>query len=358
MGNCLIKSKATTEQEAHHRKLTLLLKGDKKKFESEIKLLLLGAGESGKSTIAKQMKILHLDGYTDDEKKSFKSIIFNNVIGSMRTLIHACVELKISEISQPNTDAAKRMMENNPNIISGNLTKEIAADIEQLWGDVGIKEAFSRQSEFQLNDSAGYFFSQIKRLAASDYIPSEQDLLRSRAKTTGIIETHFTIENINFRMVDVGGQRSERKKWMHCFQDVTAVIFCVALSEYDQKLYEDDITNRMHESLKLFKEICNSKWFLNTSMILFLNKKDLFAEKITKVDLNVCFPDYKGGKNYDNSIKFITKKFLEQNETRDKLVYNHVTCATDTDNVRVVFSAVKDIVLQQALRDTGLTDPI
>jgi hypothetical protein len=58
---------------------------------------------------------------------------------------------------------------------------------------------------------------------------------------------------------------------------VTAVLFCVALSEYDLKLYEDDTTNRMHESIKLFKEICNTKWFVNTSMILFLNKKDLFA---------------------------------------------------------------------------------
>lgn len=82
-------------------------------------------------------------------------------------------------------------------------------------------------------------------------------------------------------MVDVGGQRSERKKWMHCFQEVTAVIFCVALSEYDLKLYEDDTTNRMQESLKLFKEICNTKWFANTAMILFLNKRDIFSEKVS-----------------------------------------------------------------------------
>ena len=95
-------------------------------------------------------------------------------------------------------------------------------------------------------------------------------------------------------MVDVGGQRSERKKWIHCFQDVTAVIFCVALSEYDLKLYEDETVNRMHESIKLFDEICNSRWFAETSIILFLNKSDLFREKIAKVNLNVCFPDYQG----------------------------------------------------------------
>ncbi len=83
---------------------------------------------------------------------------------------------------------------------------------------------------------------------------------------------------------------------MHCFQDVTAVIFCVALSEYDLKLQEDDETNRMHESVKLFKEICNSKWFVDTSMILFLNKKDLFEQKIQHVDLNICFPEYRGTK--------------------------------------------------------------
>lgn len=67
---------------------------------------------------------------------------------------------------------------------------------------------------------------------------------RTRVKTTGIVEVHFTFKNLNFKLFDVGGQRSERKKWIHCFEDVTAIIFCVAMSEYDQVLHEDETTVR------------------------------------------------------------------------------------------------------------------
>jgi hypothetical protein len=56
------------------------------------------------------------------------------------------------------------------------------------------------------------------------------------------VEVHFTFKNLNFKLFDVGGQRSERKKWIHCFEDVTAIIFCVAMSEYDQVLHEDETT--------------------------------------------------------------------------------------------------------------------
>eukprot|EP01116_Phalansterium_solitarium_P019208 TRINITY_DN52_c2_g1_i2.p1 TRINITY_DN52_c2_g1~~TRINITY_DN52_c2_g1_i2.p1 ORF type:complete len:173 (+),score=56.26 TRINITY_DN52_c2_g1_i2:149-667(+) len=138
------------------------------------------------------------------------------------------------------------------------------------------------------------------------------------------------------------------------FQDVTAVIFCVALSEYDLRLYEDNSTNRMHESLRVFAEMCNSKWFTDTSMILFLNKRDLFEQKIRETDLSVCFEDYKGGKNYNNAIEYITEKFLSQNENPSKQVYVKVTTATDTGNIQVVFDAVKDIILQKLLQSTGL----
>ncbi|KAI5633574.1 g-protein alpha subunit domain-containing protein [Phthorimaea operculella] len=136
------------------------------------------------------------------------------------------------------------------------------------------------------------FLDDLDRLGARDYQPTEQDILRTRVKTTGIVEVHFSFKNLNFKLFDVGGQRSERKKWIHCFEDVTAIIFCVAMSEYDQVLHEDETTNRMQESLKLFDSICNNKWFTDTSIILFLNKKDLFEEKIRKSPLTICFPEY------------------------------------------------------------------
>jgi len=95
-------------------------------------------------------------------------------------------------------------------------------------------------------------------------------------------------------MFDVGGQRSERKKWIHCFENVTAIIFLVAISAYDQVLVEDETVNRMQEALTLFDSICNSKWFVKTSIILFLNKIDIFKEKLLTSPLNQFFPDFDG----------------------------------------------------------------
>jgi len=352
MGN-LCGAPAVTNPEATKKNelINLELKKERIRINSEVKLLLLGAGESGKSTVAKQMKIIHLDGFSKAERESYRSIIASNTIGSMRVLISACRDMGF-QLSPENKGSASRVSDSS--VFKGELNPSLGNDIKLLWSDQAIKQTFARSSEFQLNDSAGYYFDNIDRIAQLDYVPTEQDLLRSRTKTTGIIETEFEVDKFRFRMVDVGGQRSERKKWMYCFQDVTAVIFCVALSEYDLKLYEDDTTNRMHESLKLFREICNTKWFLNTAMILFLNKRDLFADKITKVDLRVCFPEYTGGKNYEVAAEYIRKAFFAQNENEKKIIYSHFTCATDTGNIMIVFNAVKDIVLNQTLTDAGM----
>jgi len=349
MGACC--SNGSDVASARSQAIDTQLKKEKQKIENEVKLLLLGAGESGKSTIVKQMKICYQDGYSKDEREAFREIIYSNTIQSMKVLITAAQKLEI-EIAKPeNKGRSERVLNISSN--GDSWSGDIAKDIEALWADEGIQQTFKRKSEYQLNDSAHYYFEEIRRINSPNYLPNEQDVLRSRVRTTGIVETSFVFGGLQFRMFDVGGQRNERKKWIHCFQGVTAVIFCVSLSEYDQKLYEDESQNRMTESLLLFDEICNTRWFTETSIILFLNKTDLFKEKIAKIDLKVCFADYDGGCSYENGTAFITKKFIELNKSEMKQIYPHLTCATNTDNIRFVFNAVKDIILQSNLRLSG-----
>jgi hypothetical protein len=111
------------------------------------------------------------------------------------------------------------------------------------------------------------FFADLDRFFDPHYQPTDSDILRCRNKTTGIIETTFPIEDRMYRIFDVGGQRSERKKWIHCFEGVTAVLFLVSLSGFDSCLVEDKDANQMQEALMLFDSICNSKWFLRTAMV-------------------------------------------------------------------------------------------
>lgn len=120
------------------------------------------------------------------------------------------------------------------------LPPDVADAVRGLWRDPGVREAVRRSREFQLNDSAVYYFNSIDRMAAPNYLPTDQDILRSRVKTTGITETTFKVGELTYKLFDVGGQRSERKKWIHCFENVTALVFLVSLSEYDQMLYEDE----------------------------------------------------------------------------------------------------------------------
>lgn len=117
-------------------------------------------------------------------------------------------------------------------------------------------------------------------------------------------------------MFDVGGQRSERKKWIHCFEAVNSIIFCVSLSEYDQVLLEESRQNRMMESLVLFESVVNSRWFLRTTIILFLNKIDIFRQKIKKIPLKRYFPDYKGGTDANEAARYILERFHQTNRAK------------------------------------------
>ncbi|XP_004544901.1 guanine nucleotide-binding protein G(i) subunit alpha-2 [Maylandia zebra] len=332
------------------------LREDGEKAAREVKLLLLGAGESGKSTIVKQMKIIHEDGYSEDECRQYRAVVYSNTIQSIMAIIKAMANLKVDYEESARADDARQLFAlSGAAEEQGTLPEDLSNIIQRLWADGGVQSCFTRAREYQLNDSAAYYLNDLERIAKPDYIPTQQDVLRTRVKTTGIVETHFTFKDLHFKMFDVGGQRSERKKWIHCFEGVTAIIFCVAMSAYDLVLAEDEEMNRMHESMKLFDSICNNKWFTETSIILFLNKKDLFQEKIAHSPLTICFPEYTGPNTYEEAQTYIQTKFEDLNKKKDtKEIYTHFTCATDTKNVQFVFDAVTDVIIKNNLKDCGL----
>ncbi|KAK4054921.1 Guanine nucleotide-binding protein alpha-2 subunit [Microbotryomycetes sp. JL201] len=338
---------------------------DAKKFRRECKILLLGSGESGKSTIVKQMKIIHQNGYSRDEMLLFRLTIYKNVIDSAQTLVLALRRFKMEPIESVNRAFAEQIAEyrletdtyssspsltGSPATSGSGLSPEIVDAIDSLWHDPIIP---SREQEAKYGLALGSFFDEIKRIGAPGYVPNEADVLRARTKTTGISETKFKSGQLSIHMFDVGGQRSERKKWIHCFEAVTSIIFCVALSEYDQVLLEENGQNRMNESLVLFESVINSRWFLRTSIILFLNKIDLFKAKLPKVPLEKYFPEYTGGPDVNKGAKYILWRFTQLNRARLS-IYPHLTQATDTSNIRLVFAAVKETILQNALRDSGI----
>ncbi|XP_056280180.1 guanine nucleotide-binding protein G(t) subunit alpha-2 [Pseudoliparis swirei] len=337
------------------KELEKQLQEDGDKDSKTVKLLLLGAGESGKSTIVKQMKILHQGDYTKEEQLEFRAVIFGNILQSTLAIIRGMEILGIDFGSSGTQENAQKLQNLSDSIEEGTMPVELSDVIMKLWKDTSVQASFDRAAECQLNDSAGSYLNEMDRISKPDYLPTEQDVLRSRVKTTGIIEEQFSCKELYFRMFDVGGQRSERKKWIHCFEGVTCIIFCGALSAYDMVLVEDDEVNRMHESLHLFNSICNHRFFALTSIVLFLNKKDLFEEKIKKVHLSICFPDYNGCNSYEDAGNYIKSQFLELNMKKGvKEIYCHLTCATDTRNVEIVFNAETDIIIKENLKSCGL----
>ncbi|KAK6332513.1 guanine nucleotide-binding protein subunit alpha [Orbilia blumenaviensis] len=347
---------STEDKEGKQRneEINAQLQKDKMLARNEIKMLLLGAGESGKSTILKQMKLIHEGGYSRDEKESFKEIIFSNTVQSMRVILEAMETLELP-LSDSRSEYHVQTIFMQPAQIEGDsLPAEVGNAIRALWQDQGVQECFKRSREYQLNDSAKYYFDSVERIATPDYVPSDQDVLRSRVKTLGITETTFVIGDLTYRMFDVGGQRSERKKWIHCFENVTTILFLVAISEYDQLLFEDETVNRMQEALTLFDSICNSRWFIKTSIILFLNKIDRFREKLPVSPMKNYFPDFEGGDDYAAACDYILNRFVSLNQSETKQIYTHFTCATDTTQIKFVMAAVNDIIIQENLRNCGL----
>ncbi|XP_065135715.1 guanine nucleotide-binding protein G(s) subunit alpha isoform X2 [Paramisgurnus dabryanus] len=349
------------------------LKAEKREYKQTHRLLLLGAGESGKSTIVKQMRILHVNGFNAEEKKQKIQDIKNNIKEAIETILSAMSTLAPPvQLACPANQFRSDYILHLANQKDFEFTSEFYEHTKILWQDDGVRACFERSNEYQLIDCAQYFLDRIDTVKQSDYTPTDQDLLRCRVLTSGIFETRFQVDKVNFHMFDVGGQRDERRKWIQCFNDVTAIIFVVASSSYNMVLREDNMTNRLQEALNLFKNIWNNRWLRTISVILFLNKQDLLAEKVLagKSKIEDYFPEFARYTTPDDATPepgedprvtrakyFIRDEFLRISTASGDgrhYCYPHFTCAVDTENIRRVFNDCRDIIQRMHLRQYEL----
>ncbi|KAH9866022.1 hypothetical protein J1614_008586 [Plenodomus biglobosus] len=328
------------------------LRTDRRKAEREVKLLLLGAGESGKSTVLKQMRIINAGGFQSLERKTWRATIFNNLVSAFQT-IYAAMQEDDTDFEDEDNIRYSEMVNSAPDIGTAEpMPEEFLTAFNCLWADKGVQLTILKGNQYALHDNLNYFFQDIDRLFQKDFLPTDQDILRTRLRTTGISETIFELGNLTYKMVDVGGQRSERKKWIHVFDNVQVVLFLVAISGYDHVLVEDRNGNQMHEALMLFESISNSKYFEKSALILFLNKIDLFREKIAGGMSPICnvFPDYTGAPtDIEAGMEFFAHKFRNLVRQPKKEVYVHYTNATDTNLLKITMASVQDMIVQRNL---------
>eukprot|EP01083_Nonionella_stella_P066210 174148_1 len=367
-----------------------------------IKLLLLGAGSSGKSTLFRQIQSIHGDhySYNDDGsneyftsmnqiKHDIKMNIFVSIIKLLKqtrilSVEHGFDDCKIDWEDGKVKLAMAKIVECKTELDREDIDEaygpleEIGQLMAFVWGLPGIQHTYTRRQYFSIIENIDHFLNQITDVMVQheDWTPDRRDILLSRIRTTGIIKREYTIQKVDFHMYDVGGQRNERKKWISLFDNVDALIFVVALNGYCSVIFEDESVNKMRESLNLFEEQCNSKYFSSqkTQFILFLNKDDLFRDRLKAgLKLEMCFEDSYDGPNYGDkalndeddeewfqtcyqkSLDFVRSEFLaKNNNNKITSIFTHVTTATDQNNIEIVFNDVRTGIIQRNLAKIGV----
>jgi len=240
------------------------------------KIVLLGTAESGKSTLAKQMRALF-----DTDRNNLPEQQVGTVRGALLLLLREVMDgmgrLGIDFELERNLKHAETLL--SVQRLDSRGVSELRGPLAAVWADAGLQQAVTRGDEFHLCDQTHYFFRHADRILGVAYQPTEEDVLRVRMRTSGVARHQITTDDTTFHVIDMGGLRSERRKWNHRLRDVDAVFFVASLTDWCLCLYEDESANRMRESLQVLADVAGQPLLADAPICLFLSKYDLLEKR-------------------------------------------------------------------------------
>ncbi|KAF8463774.1 G-protein alpha subunit [Russula ochroleuca] len=336
------------------------IKRESKSFERQCDVLLMSIPKSevAASAFIRRMKALH-DGQTNDDEPAVftyeKPADFQRVIWRIREMLLWLSEVKILDpaVAQTKCVNCEYIMNHRIDTDSPEFSflPEFGRAVQDLWVEEIIPMLLDHPSRLSVDDNAAYFFAEAQRIVTEEYVPSTEDILHATERR--VMDTYFKMGELSIRVSHVYGQRCERRKWIRRFEDVTSIIFYASLSDYDERVDGWSEQTWLAESFVLFEAVVNSRWFLRTSIILFLSDLAEFRIKLHEVPLVQYYPEYTGGADANEGSRYILWRFMQLNRSRLN-IHTHITEAPDMNNVRLVFTSVKETILQNALKESGV----
>ncbi|KAH9838519.1 G-protein alpha subunit [Rhodofomes roseus] len=235
-------------------------------------------------------------------------------------------------------------------------------DVQELWRHPAVKR-LRENRKLRLEEWAEYFMDNIGRVSSPGYVPTIDDILHARIQTMGVAEHIFDVplhgRNVTWHLYDVGGARGQRHTWVPYFDDATAIIFLAPVSAFDQYLSEDPRTNRIDDSLQLFKQICSNPLLKQAHLVLFLNKADVLADKLTRgIRVKKYITSYGDRPNDVDAVVSYFKAHFTQVHTRNnegkRVLYTHLTSVVDTKAMQSIISNVRDSIFRDYLKSAAL----
>ncbi|THU95294.1 G-alpha-domain-containing protein [Dendrothele bispora CBS 962.96] len=237
-------------------------------------------------------------------------------------------------------------------------------DIASLWMNEDVQRKLSEE-EIWLRDQPGFFLEDVERVAEEEYVPTPDDVLRARVSTIGPEEHRIPMEGHRrgreWVIYDVGGSRSQRAAWAQFFDDVTVIIFLAPISAFNLALAEEPNTNRLADSLKIWRMICSNKLLSNVDLILLLNKIDIL-DKLLKKGYGVQFSRFVTSyKDRPNKTEDVSRYLLDmfnqlhrQHSPKKRKIHPHITCAVDTKATAIVITHIQELILLKTLAQTNI----